>query len=74
MSSDLILTQIIFLVNLFYFIFLFCLVCWQYCKEIRSIVIQSAFGNPTLLYRGYCQLVLLVSCVIIVSFEQNEMK
>ena len=44
------------------------LVCWQNFKEIHSIVIQFAFGNPT----GVCQVVLLcitVSCVTIVSFE-----
>ena len=35
----------IYLFN-FYFIFLGG-VCWQYFKEIHSIVIQFAFGNPT---------------------------
>ena len=29
------------------YIWFVCLVCWQYFKEIHSIVIQSAFGNPT---------------------------
>ena len=29
-----------------YILFVY-LVCWQYFKEIHSIVIQFAFGNPT---------------------------
>ena len=38
----------IYIFNLiFIFLFFVCLVCWQYFKEIHSIVIQFAFGNPT---------------------------
>ena len=29
------------------YIWFVCLVFWQYFKEIHSIVIQFAFGNPT---------------------------
>ena len=29
------------------YIWFVCLVCWQDFKEIHSIVIQFAFGNPT---------------------------
>ena len=51
-----------------YFLFV-CLVCWQYFKEIHSIVIQFAFGNPPGGTVNWFYFMSIVSCVIIVSFE-----